>query len=139
MLAYSPLAQGLLTGTFARPEDVDDERARLRFYTKNRPGTVHDEDGYEREVFEAVGRIRAICDEIGKPMADVALAWVLHQPGIAAVLAGARKPEQIIENVQAADLELSPPVLERLNGVTEEFKTTMGPNADPWRTKSRIR
>jgi aryl-alcohol dehydrogenase-like predicted oxidoreductase len=139
LMAYSPMAQGLLTGKFHTSEDVNDERARLRFYSKDRPGTVHDEDGYEREVFEAVAKIRAICEEIGEPMADVALAWVLDQPGVVAALAGARQPKQIIEDAKATELELSDSVVERLNSVTETLKAAMGSNADPWRTKSRIR
>ena len=138
LLAYSPLAQGLLTGKFESPEDVDDERARQRFYTKNRPGTVHDEDGYEEAVFEAIAKIRGICDEIGAPMTHVALAWVLQQPGIKAVLAGARQPDQIIMNAEAIALELSADVLQKLNAATETLKIQMGPNADPWRTASRI-
>jgi aryl-alcohol dehydrogenase-like predicted oxidoreductase len=138
VMAYSPIAQGLLTGKFVRPEDVDDERARIRFYSKDRPGTGHDEDGYEKEVFEAIANIRPICEEIDASMTDVALAWVLRQPGVIAALAGARRPEQVAENVKATDLELPEVVVERLQNVTEELKTKMGPNADPWRTKSRI-
>jgi myo-inositol catabolism protein IolS len=139
VMAYSPLAQGLLTGKFRTPGDVDDERARLRFYSKDRPGTVHDEDGYEEKVFDTLAKIQALCDEIGASMADVALAWALQQPGVIAALAGARQPQQIIENAKAAELELSDLVVERLNSVTESLKAAMGPNADPWRTKSRIR
>jgi aryl-alcohol dehydrogenase-like predicted oxidoreductase len=138
LLAYSPLAQGLLTGKFKSPKDVDDERARLRFYSKDRSGTVHDEEGYEEEVFEAIGKIRAICDEMAAPMAHVALAWVLQQPGIQAVLAGARNPDQITMNTKAADLVLSADVIKKLNAATDTLKYSMGPNADPWRTASRI-
>jgi len=138
VLAYSPLAQGLLTGKFRSSQDVDDERARTRFYTKNRPGTVHDEDGYEAAVFESIAKIRAICDEIGAPMTQVALAWVLQQPGIKAVLAGARHPDQIIMNAEAVNLDLSADVLGQLNDATATLKAQMGPNADPWRTASRI-
>ena len=138
VLAYSPLAQGILTGKFKSPKDVDDERARLRFYSKDRSGTVHDEEGYEEEVFEAIGKIRAICDEMAAPMAHVALAWVLQQPGIQAVLAGARNPDQIIMNTKAVDLVLSADVIKKLNAATDTLKYSMGPNADPWRTASRI-
>lgn len=138
VLAYSPLAQGLLTGKFNSPKDVDDERARLRFYSKHRTGTVHDEDGYEVEVFEAIDKIRMICKEIEAPMAHVALAWVLKQPGIQAALAGARKPDQIIMNAKAAELDLPAEVLKKLNAATETLKNRMGSNADPWRTASRI-
>jgi len=139
VLAYSPLAQGLLTGKFKGPDEVDDERARVRWYSKNRPGTVHDSEGCEKETFEAVSRIEAICAPIGEPMANVALAWVLQQPGITAVLAGARKPEQIISNARAADLQLTDEVINDLSNATEAVKKNIGPNADPWRTASRIR
>jgi aryl-alcohol dehydrogenase-like predicted oxidoreductase len=139
VLAYSPLAQGLLTGKFKGPDEVDDERARVRWFSKNRPGTVHNSEGCEKETFEAVSRIEAICAPIGEPMANVALAWVLQQPGITAVLAGARKPEQIISNARAADLELTDEVINDLSNATEAVKKNIGPNADPWRTASRIR
>jgi aryl-alcohol dehydrogenase-like predicted oxidoreductase len=139
VLAYSPLAQGLLTGKFKEPDEVDDERARVRWFSKNRSGTVHDSEGCEKEAFEAVEKIQAICDDIGEPMANVALAWVLQQPGVTAVLAGARKPDQIINNALAVDLELTREVLNSLSDATEEVKKKIGPNADPWRTASRIR
>ena len=58
ILAYSPLAQGLLTGKFKKPEDVNDERARLRFYSPDRPGTVHQESGCEPEIFKGYCRDR---------------------------------------------------------------------------------
>jgi aryl-alcohol dehydrogenase-like predicted oxidoreductase len=139
VLAYSPLAQGLLTGKFKGPDEVDDERARVRWYSKNRPGTVHDSEGCEKEAFEAVEKIHAICADLGKPMANVALAWVLQQPGVSAVLAGARKPDQITNNARAVDLKLTDEVLNSLSDATEEVKKKIGPNADPWRTASRIR
>jgi aryl-alcohol dehydrogenase-like predicted oxidoreductase len=133
------LAQGLLTGKFKGPDDLAVDRARVRWFSKNRAETVHDSDGCEKELFEAVEKIRSISADIGQPMANVALAWVLQQPGITAVLAGARKPDQIISNAKAADLELSDDVLEKLSDVTEIVKQNIGPNADPWRTVSRLR
>lgn len=139
VLAYSPMAQGLLTGKFQGPDEVDDERARVRWFSKDRAGTVHDSDGCEKEAFEAVANIKSICAEIGEPMANVALAWVLRQPGITAVLAGARQPDQIINNARAVDLALTEDVSSRLSDATVEVKQKIGPNADPWRTASRIR
>ena len=139
VLAYSPLAQGLLTGKFKEPDEVDDERARVRWFSKNRVGTVHDSEGCEKQAFEAVEKIRTISAGIGEPMANVALAWVLQQPGVSAVLAGARKPDQIVQNARAADLELTDEILNSLHEATREVKEIIGPNADPWRTASRIR
>ena len=139
VLAYSPLAQGLLTGKFKDPYDLDDERARVRIFSKERSETVHNSEGCEKEAFQAVESIKAICDDIGESMATVALAWVAQQPGVTSVLAGARRPDQIVENTRAADLKLSEEVLSRLNSATEEVKAIIGANADPWRTESRIR
>ena len=139
VLAYSALAQGLLTGKYRQLEEVDDERARIRLYSKDRSGTVHDEPGCEKEANEALEKIHTICADINQPMANVALAWVLKQPGIASVLAGARHPEQIAANVKAAELNLAEDVIGALQAATEKVKSKLGPNADPWRTASRIR
>jgi aryl-alcohol dehydrogenase-like predicted oxidoreductase len=72
-------------------------------------------------------------------MSSLAVAWVLKQQGVAAALVGARTPEQFKGNVEAVDLELSAEVIERLNAATDQVKKIMGPNADMWRTASRIR
>lgn len=139
VLAYSSLAQGLLTGKYRCLEEVDDERARIRLYSKKRSGTVHQEQGCEKEANEALEKIGAICADLGQPMSKVSLAWVLQQPGITAVLAGARNPAQISANVQAVDLVLPEYVVNALTAATEEVKSKLGLNADPWRTASRIR
>ena len=87
VLCYSPLAQGLLTGKFRSADDVPLTRARTRHFSKARKHTRHGCDGCEAETFEAIDQVRDICVGLGEPMADVALAWVLHQPAIASVLA----------------------------------------------------
>ena len=138
-LAYSPLAQGLLTGKFESLAEVDDERARLRLYSRDRSGTVHEEPGCENEVEETLHRIVSICDDLGEPMANVVLAWVLQQPGITSVLAGARNPDQIRKNIQAANLDLPAEAITQLRDTTETVKAKIGANADPWRTATRIR
>ncbi|MCD6289730.1 MAG: aldo/keto reductase [Anaerolineae bacterium] len=139
ILCYSPLVQGLLTGKFASADDVPEGRARTRHFSKNRPLTRHGEEGCEEETFAAIERIRQISEEIGQPMARVALAWLLHQSGVVSVLAGARHPEQIRENARAADLKLSSDVLTALTEATEELKQKLGPNPDMWQSESRFR
>jgi len=139
ILCYSPLAQGLLTGRYQTADDVPDGRARTRHFAKTRPQARHTEPGCETEAFAAIRRVKEICDGIGKDMADVALAWLLHQPAVACVLAGASRPDQIRRNVEAAKIELSPDVLKQLDDATNEVKQKLGPNLDPWQTISRIR
>jgi len=139
ILCYSPLAQGLLTGKFSSPNKVPEGRARIRLFSTDRPQARHGEPGCEEEMFVALERIQAICDEIGQPMASVALAWLLHQPGVSSVIAGARRPDQIRQTAQAVDLELSPEIARQLAEATEEVKRLIGRNPDMWQSTSRFR
>ena len=139
ILCYSPLAQGLLTGKFSSPNEVPEGRARIRLFSTDRPQARHGEPGCEEEIFVALERIQAICDEIGQPMASVALAWLLHQPGVTSVIAGARRPDQIRQTAQAVDLALSPEIAGQLAKATEEVKRLIGPNPDMWQSTSRFR
>jgi aryl-alcohol dehydrogenase-like predicted oxidoreductase len=88
-----------------------------------------------------VDAVRAIAEDIGEPMANVALAWVMAQPGVTSAIAGARTPDQVTRNIQAAFLELSPETLARLDAATEPLKQVLGSNADYWQIgeNSRIR
>ena len=63
-------------------------------------------------------------------MAKVALAWLLHQSGVVSVLAGARKPGQVKQNVQAAALELPAEIVKELIEATGDLKRRLGPNPD---------
>jgi aryl-alcohol dehydrogenase-like predicted oxidoreductase len=139
ILCYSPLAQGLLTGKFSSPDEVPEGRARTRHFSSNRPQARHGEAGCENETFAAIEEIRRIASEIGEPMAKVALAWLLRQPGVTSVIAGARTPEQIRKNAQAGDLVLSPDVIKGLSEATDELKHKLGSNPDPWQSKTRFR
>jgi len=114
VLCYSPLMHGLLAGKFA---------------TADR----------EQATFEAVARIRSICERLETPMADVALAWLLHQPGVVSVLVGVRNSSQARINAAAAELRLEPEVLDELAQVTEPVKQALGPNPDMWQTQSESR
>lgn len=139
ILCYSPLVQGLLTGKFSSPDEVPQGRARTRLFSSNRPQARHGEAGQEAETFAALDKIRRICSRINQPMAKVALAWLIHQPGVTAVIAGARTPDQIEQTTLAADLELSPELVDELSAATELLKQKLGPNPDLWQSESRFR
>lgn len=139
ILCYSPLAQGLLTGKFASADDVPLGRARTRHFSKARSGTRHGEDGCEKETFAAIDKIRQISEKVGASMAEVSLAWLLHRPGVTTVLAGARRPEQVMQNVQATELVLSPEIVEVLAEATEEVKLKLGNNPDPYQGSASSR
>ncbi len=139
ILCYMPLMQGLLAGKFASADEVPPGRARSRHFSGDRPDARHGEPGFEEETFAAVDAIRAIADEVGAPMAQVAIAWLLAQPGVGSVITGIRSPEQARANAAAAELELPAGILDRLTRATDALKATLGPNADMWQSDSRIR
>lgn len=140
ILCYSPLAQGMLTGKFRRADEVPEGRARTRHFDAARHAqAAHGGTGCEAETFDAIAQVRAVAAEMGEPMADVALAWCLHQPGVTSVLAGARSPEQARENARAGELRLPPAIVARLNAATASLKEILGPNCDMWFPASRSR
>jgi aryl-alcohol dehydrogenase-like predicted oxidoreductase len=125
--------QGLLTGKFQSADDVPVDRARTRHYSSQRtPLSRHGGAGFEAETFAAIHAIQAVCDEIGHPMEHVALAWLLAQPAVTSVVAGARNARQMQSNAQAGDLILSEDVVMRLTEITDPLKALLGPDPDMW-------
>jgi aryl-alcohol dehydrogenase-like predicted oxidoreductase len=139
ILAYSALLHGLLAGKFRSPEEVPAGRARTRHFSTRRTHARHGEAGHEETTFTALRRIEQIAAEAGLAMKDLALAWLLHQRQVTAVLAGARSPEQAEDNARVADIRLSPDLLRELAAATEPLKEEMGPNPDMWQRDSRVR
>ncbi len=132
ILPYSPLAQGLLTGKYATLEDVPDARARTRHFSRDGPLTHRQESGAEKETFAAIDEIRSVCSDLGAPMAQVSLAWLLSRPAVPSVLAGARNGEHVRTNAGAADLKLSQEMTQRLTRATEDLKRKLGPSIRIW-------
>jgi myo-inositol catabolism protein IolS len=139
ILCYSTLLHGLLTGKYRQAADVPQGRARTRHFSSSRAQTRHGEGGCEREVFTAIEQIRQIAVDIGHPMSLVSVSWVLHQPGVASVLVGARKAEQISQMTTAVDIHLDDQTIQKLNAATEQVKQILGPNPDMWMSESRFR
>lgn len=140
ILPYSPLAQGLLTGKFKSADEVPAGRARTRFYSSaHRELARHGEPGCEKETFEALAQIRQICQKNHISMAAAALSWLLYQPGVTSVLAGARNAEQMRQNVVAAELMLPDELIQQLSAATAEVKTILGTNPDMWQSTGTSR
>ncbi|GAB3581532.1 aldo/keto reductase [Leifsonia lichenia] len=90
-LPYFPLYNGLFTGKFSREGGPADSRIMMirRHLVDNAP-------------WDAIERYQAFCDERGVTMLAATFAWLLAQPGLTSVIAGATKPEQITANAEAA-------------------------------------
>jgi aryl-alcohol dehydrogenase-like predicted oxidoreductase len=107
-LIWSPLAGGFLTGKYTRADPSGEGGRRAAFSVP----PVDPERAYD-----AVDRMRAIADGRGVPVAHVAYAWLLAKPEVSSVIVGASKPEQLADNLAAADLVLTAEELATLDAV----------------------
>jgi aryl-alcohol dehydrogenase-like predicted oxidoreductase len=138
ILCYSALMQGLLTGKFANADEVPEDRARTRHFAGSRPHARHGEEGAESQTFEAIADINRIAKDLGEPMADVSIAWLLAQRGVTSAIVGGRNADQARRNAHAADLVLEQEVIQQLSLATDSLKDYLGDNADMWQGMSRI-
>ena len=106
ILPWSPLARGLLAGTRTREGERLTTRARTDPFG---------ESLYTPEVdFAVVERVSEVAAERGVPMAQVALGWLLHKPGVTAPIVGATKAEHLDDALAAEQLALSDEEIARL-------------------------
>jgi 1-deoxyxylulose-5-phosphate synthase len=106
VIPWSPLARGFLAGNRRNADKGDTERARTDDFAHRLY--------YAESDFRIVDHVAALARERGVAPAQIALAWILHQPGITAPIVGASKAEQLEQAVGALDIALSPDDLRRL-------------------------
>lgn len=112
-IVWSPLAQGVLTGKYAAGAALPaDSRAASAAMSGFFP-----REWLRAPVLDAVRRLEPLAREAGMTMAQLALAWVLREPSVAAAIVGATRPEQIVENAGAAGKTLDAQLLARIDEV----------------------
>ena len=99
ILPWSPLARGFLAGNRSRDGGGDTIRAKH--------DSLADEMYYRESDFDVVDRVIAVAGRHGKSPAQIALAWLLHQPGVTAPIVGVRRIRHLEEAVAAAQISLS--------------------------------
>ncbi|HEY6526312.1 MAG TPA: aldo/keto reductase [Solirubrobacteraceae bacterium] len=106
VIPWSPLARGILTGNRTRAGEKLTTRAQTDAFA---------DSIYTPEVdFDVVERADEVASERGVPTAQVALAWLLHRPGVTAPIVGATKLEHLEDALAAEQLSLSDAEIERL-------------------------
>ncbi len=100
VMAYSPLEQGLLTGKIGMDYVVGEQEYRA--------GIVWYELDKRKRVLDMLEKIEVIAKKHECTLAQLVIAWTMHQKGISHVLCGARKPYQIMDTVQATNVVLTP-------------------------------
>jgi aryl-alcohol dehydrogenase-like predicted oxidoreductase len=109
LLVYGPLSHGLLSGNFD-PSKLDDDDWR----NGHEPFAG---DALERNL-EAVERLKEFAEARGHTLAQLAVAWVLAQPGVHVAITGARRPAHIEGIAPAADIDLSDSELAEIDELT---------------------
>ncbi|MFT4622683.1 MAG: aryl-alcohol dehydrogenase-like predicted oxidoreductase [Myxococcota bacterium] len=108
ILPWSPLASGLLSGKY-REGQTPPEGSRLGTWSSRYASFDTPRN------WTIVEALVAVAEEIDASPAQVALAWLLHQPGVTSVIFGARTVAQLEDNLPAAELALTPEQVTRLN------------------------
>ncbi|TMM27413.1 MAG: aldo/keto reductase [Actinobacteria bacterium] len=109
-IVWSPLAQGVLTGKY-KPGEPPPPGTRMG---SEQMGWAMDRFRSD-QVLEAVQRLRPIADGLGITMAQLAIAWVLREPNVAAAIIGASRPEQVEDNAAASGIELDDETLDAID------------------------
>jgi aryl-alcohol dehydrogenase-like predicted oxidoreductase len=107
IIPWSPLARGFLAGNRRRQDFGETVRAKGDEFAQSMY--------YQDDDFKVVERVGEIAGKRGVSNAQVALSWLLHQPGVAAPIVGASKLQHLEEAVKALDIKLSPEEIKSLN------------------------
>jgi aryl-alcohol dehydrogenase-like predicted oxidoreductase len=115
-IVWSPLAQGVLTGTY-KPGAPPPDDSRMASQ-----GMGWAMDRFRSDaLLAAVQRLQPIADGLGITMAQLALAWVLREPNVASAIVGASRPEQVDDNVAASGIDLDDATLAAIDEAVGEF------------------
>ena len=114
-IVWSPLAQGILTGKYL-PGEPFPEGSRAAGKAGHSVNRLMNDD-----LLAAVQNLRPIADDLDITLAQLALAWVLHNRNVAAAIIGASRPAQVNENVLAADVRLDDDVLAAIDEALTGF------------------
>jgi aryl-alcohol dehydrogenase-like predicted oxidoreductase len=117
LLPWSPLGGGWLTGKYRR-EEAPTGATRLG-ENPDRGVEAYNRRGLAERTWDVVDTVRAIAEQRGDSMAQVALAWLSARPAVTSVILGARTLEQLDDNLAATDVHLSAEETERLDAVSD--------------------
>ena len=109
LMVWSPLAGGFLSGKYSRNKNPEEAR-RLSF----------DFPPINKEkAFDIIEVMESIAESKNVSVAQIALAWLLHQPAVTSVIIGAKNNEQLADNLEAVDVVLNEDELQKLNAASK--------------------
>ena len=109
LMVWSPLAGGLLSGKYSRDDEKSSEGRRQKF----------DFPPVDRaRAYACIDAMKPMAEQRGVSVAQIALAWLLHQRVVSSVIIGAKRVDQLADNIAATDVELSDEELDTLGQVS---------------------
>ncbi|WP_151088816.1 aldo/keto reductase [Hymenobacter baengnokdamensis] len=109
LMVWSPLAGGFLSGKYTREnEKGEGRRSNFDFPPVNKD-----------RAFDILDKLRPMAEAKGSTVAALALAWLLHQPVVSTAIIGAKKMEQLDDNLTAVDVQFTPEELKELDEVSK--------------------
>jgi aryl-alcohol dehydrogenase-like predicted oxidoreductase len=115
LMVWSPLAGGLLSGKYGRDTQAEAGSRRISF----------DFPPVDKErAYDCIDAMRPMAQQRGVSVAQIALAWLLHQPVVSTVIIGAKRVEQLDDNIAATQVKLSAEeraALDQASALPEEY------------------
>lgn len=111
-IVWSPLAQGVLTGKYPPRGD-----APAGSRATDKAGAQMIQKYLTDEILDGVAELKEVADDLGVTRAQLAVAWVLAHDNVASAIIGASRPEQVTENVVAADLDIPRDHMRRIDEI----------------------
>ena len=110
LMVWSPLAGGLLSGKYGRNQQGEEGSRRIAFDFP----PVHKDRAHD-----CIDAMRPMALERDVSVAQIALAWLLHQPQVTSVIVGAKRPEQLADNLAATKVTLNVDEMDKLDAVSK--------------------
>jgi aryl-alcohol dehydrogenase-like predicted oxidoreductase len=107
LMVWSPLAGGFLSGKYSREGEGEGRRAEFDF------PPIDKARGYD-----IIDLLREMAAAKGRSVAQLALAWLLYQPAVSSVIVGAKRPDQLADNLASVEVEFTPDELARLDAAS---------------------
>ncbi len=111
LIPYYPLASGLLTGKYRQGEPLP-AGTRLALSGPNASRFLTDRN------WQVVEAVRRFAESAGRPMVEIALAWLATRPAVDVVIAGATSPEQVEQNVRALEWKMTADEAQEVERIT---------------------
>ena len=108
LMVWSPLAGGLLSGKFTREGEGEGRRATFDFPIVDKA-----------RAYDIIDVLRPMAETKGRSVAQLALAWLLHQPAVSSVIIGAKRPDQLADNLASVEVEFTADELAALDAVSK--------------------